>query len=437
MSSSSTTTTTQSVVIHHHPNLYCDPPQNEETLPMMGEVVKMRIQLFQLLDKKKQQQQLDEKMFFQNKYQDTVSHFLLRMVVCQDTELIHWFLRNECAWMKYQLQYTQHEGIVKMMKEMEFPSFEYLDTNDLEIKELRQKLVQTEKYRRQRAGEKPCTSIEPVYYTVPFVHALHLIAKRKIYLHGGKAYVPSSMMSDIIVERFRTHLSQNVALVAKDMNHFQQQRRVMTIIMDIRKKLKEYLSTPSSSSMGCLPGLSAAQIPEVVYPSFPLCMRMMHRSLEEKHHMKFHGRRAYIQLLRAIRVNVDECVKYFSKLDYTFDKNDRYNIRHGYGLEGDHKNYYPPGCGHMITNKAQSPDDSCHVCPFKTANEQQLRALLIKDDPKLSQDVVDEIVNLAKGEHYQVACRALFQATHQGKPIPIQKHSPIVYYQQSFVVLKS
>ena len=46
------------------------------------------------------------------------------------------------------------------------------------------------------------------FFKVPFAQALDLVAKRKVLVKGGMAYVPSSNVTSIVVARFRTNLSK-------------------------------------------------------------------------------------------------------------------------------------------------------------------------------------------------------------------------------------
>ena len=57
------------------------------------------------------------------------------------------------------------------------------------------------------------------------------------------------------------------------------------------------------------------------------------------------------------------------------------------------------------------PQDQAHGCPYKIWSLQQLTAAL--GSMRLAPSAVSEVVNKAKGGHYQLACAAAFEGAHR------------------------
>ena len=57
-----------------------------------------------------------------------------------------------------------------------------------------------------------------IFYKVPFLAALPLIAKRDVYIEYGYAYVPFTKVVSLIIQRFRISLSRKLAEVNMLMN---------------------------------------------------------------------------------------------------------------------------------------------------------------------------------------------------------------------------
>ena len=96
--------------------------------------------------------------------------------------------------------------------------------------------------------------------------------------------------------------------------------------------------------------------------------------------------------------------------DDKFNKEHRYNIRHGYGLEGRRLNYPAKSCARIITQDPPGPQDT-HGCPFRHFSPQNLSTAL-STYYHVAPDEQAEILQAAKAGHYHVACTRLFEITH-------------------------
>lgn len=92
--------------------------------------------------------------------------------------------------------------------------------------------------------------------------------------------------------------------------------------------------------------ITAAMVNDLVVAHAPACMRNLNTTLRTQKHLKHFGRQQFNLFLKGIGLSVDEALIFWRKsfsnvTDDKFNKEYRYNIRHGYGLEGGRKNYSP------------------------------------------------------------------------------------------------
>jgi len=185
--------------------------------------------------------------------------------------------------------------------------------------------------------------------------------------------------------------------------------------------------------------ISLSEIDELSKKSFPLCMRQLHRSLKETHHMKHWGRQQFGLFLKGIGVTLQDSLKFWRQ-EFgkgvgveKFEKQYAYNIRHNYGKEGKRTNYTPLNCKAIIMKNQPGPQDP-HGCPFKHTSPSLLKQRL--KSYNTPSDIIDEIVELVKGQHFQLACQKYFAASHNIDPDLIQVTHPNAYFDDSQRILK-
>uniref|UniRef100_G3U892 DNA primase subunit 2 n=1 Tax=Loxodonta africana TaxID=9785 RepID=G3U892_LOXAF len=92
-----------------------------------------------------------------------------------------------------------------------------------------------------------------------------------------------------------------------------------------------------------------------------------------------------------------------------FDKGYSYNIRHSFGKEGKRIDYTPYSCLKIILTNPPSQGDY-HGCPFRHSDPELLKQRL--QSYKISPGGINQILDLVKGTHYQVACQKYFEMIH-------------------------
>jgi DNA primase large subunit len=73
-------------------------------------------------------------------------------------------------------------------------------------------------------------------YKIPFIHTLDLVRNRKVFLLKGQAYVPYTEIISVITGAFRTHLSESMSYVKKNIHILEQDERIMDVVADFDKR---------------------------------------------------------------------------------------------------------------------------------------------------------------------------------------------------------
>ena len=73
-------------------------------------------------------------------------------------------------------------------------------------------------------------------FQVRFTDALDLVRGRKVYLRGGNCFVPISDLQHLLVFRFKTLLTQNVAKTAKILPNLDEDDRLVKMLSELDKR---------------------------------------------------------------------------------------------------------------------------------------------------------------------------------------------------------
>nr|XP_006000604.2 PREDICTED: DNA primase large subunit [Latimeria chalumnae] len=185
--------------------------------------------------------------------------------------------------------------------------------------------------------------------------------------------------------------------------------------------------------------ISLEQIDALSAKSFPLCMRQLHKALRDNHHLRHGGRMQYGLFLKGIGLTLEQALQFWKmefikgKVDAEkFDKAYAYSIRHNYGKEGKRADYTPYSCMKIILNNSPSPGDY-HGCPFRHSDPELLKQKL--QLYKIPSTGINQILDLVKGMHYQLACQKYFELTHTTEDSGFSLNHPNQYFTESQVLL--
>ncbi|KAK5908362.1 hypothetical protein CgunFtcFv8_016429 [Champsocephalus gunnari] len=273
------------------------------------------------------------------------------------------------------------------------------------------------------------------FYKVPFQDALDLVRLRKVYLKAGYVYIPHQEIVTIVLNDFRTRLSKALALTARSLPAVHSDERLQPLLNHLSHA---YVGQDYSNQKN-VGKISLEQIDSLSGKSFPLCMRQIHQSLRENHHLRHGGRMQYGLFLKGIGLSLEQALQFWrsefikGKVDADkFDKAYAYSIRHMFGKEGKRTDYTPYSCMKVILSNAPSQGDY-HGCPFRHSDPELLKQKL--QVYKVSPSGIIQILELIKGMHYQLACQKYFELTHNVEEASFSLNHPNQYFIESQKVL--
>ncbi|CAG8658461.1 16258_t:CDS:10, partial [Acaulospora morrowiae] len=355
---------------------------------------------------------------------DHISHFILRLAYCRSEELRNWFLKYECILFR-----------MRFLKEKSDIQQAFLADENLNWPLLAK--AEKDSMKNELGPFSKTNFDDETFFEVDFEKVLDLVSRRAVYLKRGKAYVPSSEQVTLVLGEFRKKLEASLLLASKAFPNLDDER-IMPLLNNINKQYFGKTFTGNSTVAGKVTA-------EDLVEHFPLCMQNLHKNLRANKHLRHYSRRQYNLFLKGIGLTLEEALvfwrKSFTKIDDAkFQKEYAYNIRHNYGMEGKRHDYAPLSCVSIIMNNHPGPGDN-HGCPFRHFSEDNLRASLI-DNGIRSADQINDIINLVRDKHYQVACtkyyeiaRSIEKNSDDKKPMETISH-PNQYFEASVKLAK-
>lgn len=353
---------------------------------------------------------------------DVISHFVLRLAYCRTEDLRRWFLSQECLLFKHRFE------AMGVDEQLDFVRANNINVNQITAEEFAANADTL------RDMHMEATSREH-FWKVPFEDVLDLVAQRKVVLHKGNAFVPSSQLSSIVVGRFRAALSKSLAVMHKAMPAVEREDQYGQFLKSVGTV---YFGPDYSSGQATNGNININDLDMLAHRSMPLCMQHMHKKLRENHHLKHTGRLTYGLFLKGIGVTLEDAM-HFWRSEFTkampadkFDKQYAYNVRYNYGKEGKRTDYSPYSCVKIISSAPAAGDH--HGCPFRHFDSEQLTAVLRSN--KVSSGNIAELKELVKNHHYGIACKHYFAYTHGGKEGERVGTHPNSYFQESMAHYK-
>nr|XP_019945217.1 PREDICTED: DNA primase large subunit [Paralichthys olivaceus] len=357
---------------------------------------------------------------------DHISHFILRLAYCQTEDLRRWFIQQEVDLFRYRF----NELMGKQKLEFLHRNNLQYDTSSAEEKKTLKDYLINSSY-----AVSGITVEEQDFYKVPFQDALDLVRTRKVYLKGGYAYIPHQDIVTIVLNDFRTRISKALALTARSLPAVHSDERLQPLLNHLSHA---YVGQDYSIQKN-VGKISLEQIDSLSVKSFPLCMRQLHQAVRENHHLRHGGRMQYGLFLKGIGLSLEQALQFWrsefirGKVDADkFDKAYAYGIRHMFGKEGKRADYTPYSCMKVILSNLPSQGDH-HGCPFRHSDPELLKQKL--QFYKVSPSGVNQILELVKGMHYQLACQKYFELTHHSEEASFSLNHPNQYFIESQKVL--
>jgi DNA primase large subunit len=347
---------------------------------------------------------------------DWIAHNVLRLAYSRSEDLRRFFVAQESVLFENRLRSSLTE------------LSEILKLNNLDVKEvsssdrqqyqdeLKLMLNQVQIYNSELRGQQVENA---AIWKTHFTNALNLVGKRRTFIADGYAYLFKPQLLNVLSQHFRLTLAEKINGIHRHWPYLKEveSERIVPFLSVVTHYDPQYKDIEVKGGQ-----VVPEQIDTLAQQSFPLCMKVLHRELRSKHHLRHQGRQQFGLFLKGIGLSLDDALRFWRE-EFTrnmttdqFEKNYSYNIRHNYGKEGKRTNYTPYGCMKIITGLAPPTSEDHHGCPFKNFTPNNLRMEM----KAFKREQVEEIIQLVEGKHYQVACRKYFEATHP----PIKETNP-------------
>ncbi|CAK1549698.1 unnamed protein product [Leptosia nina] len=350
----------------------------------------------------------------QARRKDHIAHFILRLAYCRTEELRRWFVSREIELFRMRFMTMTSDAVDTFFR---INNLCYTNISEEEKNEILINL-------RESTHHQNIDNMK--FYKVKFYEVLDLVKTRKVYLKGGYAYVPHKDFISVLIAQYRIHLRQSLAIASHHLSEVEQDERLVSLLKGLHQTYtgNNYSDTKAAVPIETLDSLSSK--------SFPLCMRQLHEHLRTAHHLKHGGRLQYGLFLKGIGVTLEDSLRFWRE-EFTkimdldkFEKQYAYNVRYNYGKEGSKKNYSPFNCLKIISNTV-GPGD-CHGCPFKHSDANVLKNKMKGYGFELQ--AINDVVDLAKRGHYQIACSKYFDVVHNSS-MGLGINHPNQYFEES------
>ncbi|KAL8293663.1 hypothetical protein RQP46_000364 [Phenoliferia psychrophenolica] len=343
---------------------------------------------------------------------DLYSHFILCLAFSRSEELRERYVRAEKMLFRIRWEMDDPDERKEFLTSL---NFGWDVVSDEEKTKFRGQLAAASGFRDESKVDSES------YFKVHWTKVSDLVEKRRVFVHRGQAYVPTREELSLVSAEFTSRLARKLEMTAKALPRLDEDDRVLPVLDHLSNAFTAGITseyTVSTNKLG--EAITAEMIPSLAATSFPMCMRSMQDTLKSSHHLKHEGRQQLNLFLKGIGLSVEEAVffwrKSFSNItDDKFNKEYKYNVRHGYGLEGSRKAYSPKNCVQIINGKSPGPGES-HGCPFRHYSEANL-ATALSSTYNLSSADQKEIINATKQHHYHIACTRLFEIQHASKGV--------------------
>jgi len=344
---------------------------------------------------------------------DQVSHFILRIAYCKTEDLRRWFLKHESELFRFRLERLDSGERAKFMEQSGL-AYDMVSKED--VLRLKAQLQAVPIFSQQPGYGQGAHTVEVTrtqFFRIPFTQALDLVAHRQVFLEAGFAYVPVERLVSIIVARFRSALSRGLLDAFGSMPYVLADGRIAPLVSNMAKQYtgKDFSETKSGDT------INVNDLDMLADRSMPLCMRVLHKNLRSEHKLKHWGRLQYGLFLKGAGIGLEDAIQFwereFTKIMTTdvFNKQYAYSIRHYFGKEGRRKDYTPFNCSKIILGAGPGVGEY-HGCPYRHYDEANLNRLL--DRSGVGGVEREEMLKLAKGQHYQLACAKHFEVSHKG-----------------------
>lgn len=261
-----------------------------------------------------------------------------------------------------------------------------------------------------------------------FKHCLPFIANRQVELKNGIVSLPCSKWKQYLTHLFVTNLKYRI--YRTNLESLKSDPRILDLLLKLKRELYPFVNKSRTDI------LQSKQV-DIMSKFFPPCMLNLHQSLRKKHRLSHSQRFYYSLFLKDIGMPIEEAIDFWRteyqqtpsgshNCSHHWEKDEKkylYGIRHMYGLEGRRKNYTSVNC-----QRIQSSDGSCNEggCPFKSFDN--LRMLLLKNNPSCTDILLSKIDELKRKHEYSTACILYLKSFQPNCDKSSYNFTPVKFY---------
>uniref|UniRef100_A0A0K0F630 DNA primase large subunit n=1 Tax=Strongyloides venezuelensis TaxID=75913 RepID=A0A0K0F630_STRVS len=434
----------------HDLQMYIKPPTGKITISDVGDLSRKRLKILQKVEEIRERYQKNSEDYVAHmdsmlrellptaignisdrekraiaRREDVISHYMLRLALCKDTEQTRWFVDQEHELFKYRFSKLSRADVEL-----------FLNLNDIKLEKVPADELNQLIDSISAASRRKVTDIRKTdYYKVNFLEAINLVKKRKVFISVGTAYLGFSDLEDMISMKFKTNIAAAMARQNRMLSSLQEEERLIPILKNVTNK--SYVGKAYNGGGNQLnENITSKSIDQLCKDHFPPCMRNIHINLKINGHLRHGARLQYTAFLRGIGMSLDNTLSFFrsafgKKVDFDkFDKQYAYNIRHIFGKEGNRRGMNAFSCPKIVLQNPPGPND-CHGCPFKHSDKKSLTHLLTTMG--LSNEQINKVIEQVKNNRFDYACSRTFEFSHKMKENSISELvvHPNRYYEMS------
>mmetsp|Transcript_15094 Transcript_15094/g.44047 ORF Transcript_15094/g.44047 Transcript_15094/m.44047 type:complete len:513 (+) Transcript_15094:78-1616(+) len=370
---------------------------------------------------------------------DSLSHFALRLAFCKTRDARDWFVRQEQRLFLMRFDSLNTDGQEAYIAASGMRCKKFVESSETTGKPKLKDLQHTTPGAKIWGDNQKAPRYDDRFYEMPFYEVTpNLIGSRRVIVHGGIAYVPSSALKLILAKNFKDQLTTSLDVAFNGLPTALGDPRIGGFLRDLQDYGMQLLVAPKSSADDPGDKLSVENFEEYMVRSFPPCMRrLVEKQREQKKHLKHQGRLQLRPFLKDCGFSIDESFKWWKQeltkdpdIDAaSFDKNYVYDVEHAYGKKGHLQGQNCFGCPKIIGFPSESTGQ-VHGCPFRHSDINVLKQQLHRwQIPEATMREVEKLIN--NGKHFQLACIEYFKAKHPGSEGEGVGNSPGDFFRES------
>jgi DNA primase large subunit len=220
---------------------------------------------------------------------DRISHYALRLAYCKTDDQRRWYVTHEAALFRHRFEEASQQA-----------KNQFLHDNNIQVTMVRKSDVSDEvrlALEEMEAGQFRAFSADGerlsstgLYLKVPFEDVIESVKRRKAYICGGDAYVPSSELLTFVEPRFKMNLSRELTRSSKIIHLVEQDTRLVPLLHHLREQYLAFGDFKTEGT-GITGTLNLGNLEQAYKQAFPPCMMQMRERLKSHKHLKYEGRK--------------------------------------------------------------------------------------------------------------------------------------------------